>query len=117
MDASARSDAGDAGEPAAPTPGEEASGDSPFASDAGATLLNGTAPPALGADAPKSVVFGVILVAYKGAQGAPPNARTRDAAGRFRKTRRLQRIVGPEGHVMPRLDQTPRHRRAHDSQS
>ena len=32
------------------------------------------------ADTPKSVVFGVILVTYRGAQGAPPNARTREAA-------------------------------------
>jgi hypothetical protein len=50
------------------------------ASDAGATLLNGSAPPSLAGDAPKSVVFGVILVTYKGAQGAPPNARSHDAA-------------------------------------
>jgi hypothetical protein len=48
--------------------------------DAGGTLLNGSAPPALAADVPKSVVFGVILVQYKGAQAAPPNARSRDAA-------------------------------------
>ncbi len=50
------------------------------ASDAGATLLDGAAPPSLAGDAPKSVVFGVILVQYKGAQGAPPSARSRDAA-------------------------------------
>jgi hypothetical protein len=48
--------------------------------DAGGTLLDGTVPPALPSDVPKSVVFGVILVQYQGAQGAPPNARTRDAA-------------------------------------
>ncbi|MFO0756399.1 MAG: peptidylprolyl isomerase [Byssovorax sp.] len=59
---------GPGGEPLVPT------------TDAGATLLSGEAPPALGADAPKSVVFGVILVQYKGAQGAPPSARSRDAA-------------------------------------
>ena len=49
-------------------------------SDAGGTLLGGQAPPALTGDTPKSVVFGVILVQYKGAQAAPPNARSRDAA-------------------------------------
>lgn len=48
--------------------------------DAGATLISGEAPPALGADAPKSVVFGVILIQYKGAQGALPTARSREAA-------------------------------------
>ncbi|HVY47897.1 MAG TPA: peptidylprolyl isomerase, partial [Minicystis sp.] len=50
------------------------------ATDAGTTLLTGEAPPPLPADAPKSVTFGVILVQYRGAQGAPPNARSRDAA-------------------------------------
>jgi PPIC-type PPIASE domain len=50
------------------------------ASDAGGSLLTGQAPPALTGDTPKTVVFGVILVQYKGAQGAPPNARSRDAA-------------------------------------
>jgi hypothetical protein len=55
--------------------------ESPFGgSDAGVTLLNGAVPPALQGDAPKSVVFGVILVQYKGAQGAPGVTRTRDAA-------------------------------------
>jgi hypothetical protein len=48
--------------------------------DAGRTLLTGEVPPALAADAPKSGVFGVILIQYKGAQGAPPNARSREAA-------------------------------------
>jgi hypothetical protein len=50
------------------------------ASDAGTRLLTGEAAPALTGDAPKSIIFGVILVTYKGAQGAPANARTRDAA-------------------------------------
>jgi hypothetical protein len=59
--------------------GDDPSGESP-GSDAGATLLDGAAPPALAGDAPKSVVFGVILVQYKGAQGALPNARTHEAA-------------------------------------
>jgi hypothetical protein len=79
-DASARADGGDAGEQAAPTSGDDPAADPALGSDAGATLLNGAAPPALAGDAPKSVVFGVILVAYKGAQGAPPNARSREAA-------------------------------------
>lgn len=48
--------------------------------DAGATLLSGEPAPALAAEAPKSVVFGVILVQYKGAQGAAPSARSREAA-------------------------------------
>jgi hypothetical protein len=77
---SSKADAGDAGE--APPPSgsnEEPLGEAPT-TDAGATLLNGSTPPALAADAPKSVVFGVILVLYKGAQGAPPNARSREAA-------------------------------------
>ena len=75
---------GDGGDLAA-NPGENGAGpDSPFGamggSDAGATLLNGAAPPSLAGDAPKSVVFGVILVQYKGAQGAPASARSRDDA-------------------------------------
>src|SRR5262249_14700163 len=56
--ASARADAGDAGEQAAPAPsGEEGpAGETSFpTTDAGATLLNGTVPPGLAADAPKSV--------------------------------------------------------------
>ena len=48
--------------------------------DAGTTLLDGTTAPALAGAAPKSVVFGVILLQYKGAQGAPPGSRSRDAA-------------------------------------
>jgi PPIC-type PPIASE domain len=73
-------DAGDAGEPGPP---EDGSGtpESLFGSnDAGTTLLNGSAPPALAGDVPKSVVFGVILVQYKGAQAAPGVTRTREAA-------------------------------------
>jgi hypothetical protein len=81
----------DAGRPSSGDPGEPGSTgspeeslplpESPFSgSDAGVTLLNGTLPPPLAGDAPKSVVFGVILVQYKGAQGAPASARSRDAA-------------------------------------
>jgi hypothetical protein len=80
VDAGKLVDAGDAGEPG---PSEEGPG-APEAllgtNDAGATLLNGSAPPALAGDVPKSVVFGVILVAYKGAQGAQGVTRTREAA-------------------------------------
>jgi hypothetical protein len=46
----------------------------------GTVLLSGEAPPGLAADAPKSVVFGVVLVTYRGAQGVPPTTRSRDAA-------------------------------------
>jgi hypothetical protein len=49
-------------------------------SDAGARLLTGEPAPALAAEAPKSIVFGVILVTYKGAQGAPINSRSHEAA-------------------------------------
>ncbi|MDI1432858.1 MULTISPECIES: peptidylprolyl isomerase [Polyangium] len=64
------SDAGASGEP---EPGGPV--------DAGGTLLlTGEAPPPLAGEAPKSVIFGVVLVQYKGAQGAPPNARPREEA-------------------------------------
>jgi len=72
-------DAGDAGEAAdAGEPVDEPTGTDPQllgASDAGARMLTG--------EAPKSILFGVILVSYKGAQGAPgapANARSREAA-------------------------------------
>lgn len=68
-------DAGDTVEEPAPGDPQLTGG-----SDAGVRLLTGEAAPALAGDAPKSIVFGVILVTYKGAQGAPPNARSRDAA-------------------------------------
>jgi len=48
--------------------------------DAGGTLLDGAAAPALAGEAPKQVTFGVILVTYKGAQAAPPSSRSRDEA-------------------------------------
>ncbi|MDI1448582.1 peptidylprolyl isomerase [Polyangium sp. 6x1] len=68
------SDAGASGEP-----GGEAEPTGPV--DAGGTLLlTGEAPPPLAGEAPKSVIFGVILVQYKGAQGAPTNARPREEA-------------------------------------
>ena len=52
----------------------------------GTLLLSGEAAPALPADAPKSVIFGVVLVTYRGAQGLPggprlpATVRTKDAA-------------------------------------
>lgn len=48
--------------------------------DAGATLSDGTPAPQLGANAPKSVQFAVILVQYRGAQGAPRDARGKEDA-------------------------------------
>jgi hypothetical protein len=73
---------GDAGEGEGGSTDEPTSPDGPTAaaSDAGAMLLNGTLAPPLAADAPKAVVFGVILVQYKGAQLAPPSSRSREAA-------------------------------------
>ncbi len=66
----------DAGTPGAEDAGEpEPSG----ASDAG-TLIDGEAPPPLAGEAPKSVVFGVIVVTYKGAQLAPPTAPSKEQA-------------------------------------
>ena len=49
-------------------------------SDAGTTLADGEAPPALATEAPKSVTFGVIIVTYKGAQAAAPTARSNEEA-------------------------------------
>ncbi len=70
----------DAGAPDAegePQPGEEiVLGNS----DAGATMLDGKEPPPLPEKGPKSVIFGVILIQYKGAQAAPPTARSREEA-------------------------------------
>ena len=47
---------------------------------AGATLLDGSIPPALPKSAPAQVRFGAILVTYKGAEQADPQARPRDRA-------------------------------------
>lgn len=75
-------DAGSAGaSDAEPQAEEPTPGDPTTQSDAGGTLLlSGEAPPALPGEAPKSVTFGVILVQYRGAQGAPTTARPREAA-------------------------------------
>lgn len=87
-DAAADADAGDAStsspdaSPSADLDGgapTEDGGEDPAASDAG-SLIDGEAPPALAGEAPKTVTFGVILVTYRGAQGAPPTARTKDEA-------------------------------------
>jgi hypothetical protein len=48
--------------------------------DAFDTLPNGAPVPELPNGAPKSVTFGVILLAYQGAQGAPADAPTKDRA-------------------------------------
>ncbi len=71
--------AGDITDAAAPlvdgqAPGEptgETTDPVPQADAGGTLLLSGEAAPALAADAPKSVVFGVVLVTYRGAQGLP----------------------------------------------
>ena len=61
-------EASDAGPP------EELDGDE--GSDAGTLLPDGRAVPEL-PNAPKNVTFGVVLVTYAGAQGAPRNARSK----------------------------------------
>jgi cytoskeletal protein RodZ len=43
-------------------------------------LPDGRKVPELPADAPKSVSFAVVLVTYRGAEGAPPDAREKSAA-------------------------------------
>jgi parvulin-like peptidyl-prolyl isomerase len=82
VDAGSPADAEAAGD-ASYDGGEAPVGDGPereVRTDAGATLLSGDAPPGLAAEAPKKVRFGVVLVQYRGAQGAPPTSRSRDAA-------------------------------------
>ena len=84
-DADAASDAGeqaaDGSEADAGAATEDAGEPEPLGpSDAGTTLADGEAPPALANEAPKSVTFGVIVVTYKGAQAAPANARSKEEA-------------------------------------
>ncbi|MGK3989955.1 peptidylprolyl isomerase [Sorangium sp. So ce136] len=74
VDGDAGTDAGGEGLPEVAPP-EQAT-----RSDAGVTLLSGEAPPGLPTEAPKKVRFGVVLVQYRGAQGAPPAARSKEAA-------------------------------------
>jgi hypothetical protein len=50
------------------------------ASDGGFHLADGTPVPPLGPKAPRQVRFGVVLVTYQGAEGAPAKARTKDTA-------------------------------------
>jgi hypothetical protein len=73
----------DAEAPADPTAPGEADPAAGSGDAGGALLPSGEVPPALATEAPKSVVFGVILVQYKGAQGAPTNARSREEALRL----------------------------------
>lgn len=62
--------------------GDDSPGDdSPSPVDAGELrLADGTLVPPLGPKAPKHVRFGVVLVAYAGAEGASPKARSRTEA-------------------------------------
>lgn len=64
----------------AASPGNEPDEGFVGADAGGALLLSGERPPALAADAPKSVTWGVVLVVYQGAQLAPATARSREAA-------------------------------------
>lgn len=57
--------------------GSDARGD---ASGVGNRMPDGTQVPGLPADAPRSVRFGVVLVQYAGAEGAPSTARPRQDA-------------------------------------
>lgn len=77
-DAARPADAG--ADPSAAPPGDDNPDAPQPTNDAGATLIDGSMAPGLAGDAPRSVVFGVILVQYKGAQGAPANVRTHEAA-------------------------------------
>src|SRR5258706_4765511 len=47
---------------------------------ASTVMPDGKQIPELPADAPKSVSFGVLLLTYRGAEGAPSDARAKDAA-------------------------------------
>jgi hypothetical protein len=58
--------------------------------DAGLLLADGAVPPPLPPSAPKSVRFGVVVVRYRGAQLAPPEAPTRgEAIARARMLREM----------------------------
>jgi hypothetical protein len=81
LEAGALGEPGDAGVPEdAGEPTEQAVVPGTTVDAGGTLLITGEVPPPLDAEAPKSVVFGVILVTYRGAQGAPAGSRTRDAA-------------------------------------
>jgi hypothetical protein len=63
-----------------PEPSGSESPATPAVDAGGTVLLNGEPAPPVGADAPKTVTFGAILITYRGAQGAPTTARPREAA-------------------------------------
>src|SRR5262249_41201682 len=71
-----------------PPPSAEASASLPAATVpetpsppvASTVMPDGMQVPELPADAPRSVSFGVVLVTYRGAEGAPSDARTKEAA-------------------------------------
>jgi hypothetical protein len=52
----------------------------------GTRLLDGTVPPSLGDDAPKSLRLGVVLVQYRGAQRATAGTRSKSEALELAKT-------------------------------
>lgn len=59
-------------------------------SDAGMLLADGAVPPPLASNAPKALRFGVVVVRYRGAQLAPPEAPHRlEALGRARTLREI----------------------------
>lgn len=63
-----------------PTEASEREPEPSPAPELSAVLPDGRKVPELPADAPKAVSFGVVLVAYRGAEGAPPDARDKAAA-------------------------------------
>ncbi|MGK3997116.1 peptidyl-prolyl cis-trans isomerase [Sorangium sp. So ce1024] len=79
-DATAEADDADAGADAGVEAVQEVVPELALRTDAGVTLLSGEVAPGLPAEAPKKVRFGVVLVQYRGAQGAPQNARSKEAA-------------------------------------
>ncbi|HWL85406.1 MAG TPA: peptidylprolyl isomerase [Polyangiaceae bacterium] len=70
----------DAGDPFDPLENIGNGSGEPLDSGFGLLLPDGAAVPALPEKAPRSVRFGVVLVSYAGAEGAPPNARSKKDA-------------------------------------
>jgi len=70
---------GDAGDPLLEAIGAVTT-DSRPQTGVGSRLPNGAEVPPLPSTAPRTARFGVVLVTYAGAQGAPPNARPRQDA-------------------------------------
>jgi hypothetical protein len=58
----------------------EATPDTRVDAGVGSKMADGTSVPPLPTKAPRQVRFGVILVSYAGAQGAPPSARSKSSA-------------------------------------